>query len=83
MKIKCEGTIVFDSFAQREINGKLQDDELQAIKARKQASTASSSDLQKLKKHKKILIKEGQDKVKIRNDEFYSKKYRKAYIYRS
>ena len=49
-----EGSIVFDSFAQRgNNNGKLQDDELQAIKARKEAGTASSSDLQKLKKHEK------------------------------
>lgn len=49
-----EGAIVFDSFAQRgNNNGKLQDDELQAIKARKEAGTASSSDLQKLKKHEK------------------------------
>ncbi|EJL59876.1 RHS repeat domain-containing protein, partial [Flavobacterium sp. CF136] len=50
----AEGATIFDSFAQRgNNNGKLQDDELEAIQARKAAGTASSSDLQKLKKHEK------------------------------
>ena len=48
------GLNILDSFAQRGANnGKLQDDELQAIKDRIAAGTASSSDLQKLKKHEK------------------------------
>lgn len=43
-----------DNFAQRGTNnGKLQEDELEAILARKAAGTASSSDLQKLKRHQK------------------------------
>lgn len=43
-----------NNFAQRgNNNGKLQSDELEAILARKAAGTASSSDLQKLKRHQK------------------------------
>ncbi|WP_281335995.1 DUF6443 domain-containing protein [Flavobacterium eburneipallidum] len=44
----------YDSMSQRgSNNGKLQDDELESIRAKKAAGTASSSDLQKLKKHEK------------------------------
>ncbi|MCC9073225.1 DUF6443 domain-containing protein [Flavobacterium sp. F-65] len=52
--IILEKSDVVMSFAQRgSNNGKLQDDELESITARKAAGTASSSDLQKLKKHEK------------------------------
>ena len=44
----------YDSMSQRgNNNGKLQDDELESIRAKKAAGTATSSDLQKLKKHEK------------------------------
>ncbi|MDI9308641.1 MAG: RHS repeat-associated core domain-containing protein [Limnohabitans sp.] len=44
----------YNSMAQRgNNNGRLQDDELEAILARKVAGTASSTDLQKLKRHEK------------------------------